>query len=150
MWYLILWKLYKKWCQWIMFKFDFFSMPPFSTDLQYTIRCRIARATKWYIIFFGNQFLAWIFRQNTGKARFSICKTNTVFEVFWFDIKSIEKCLIYHFVEQVKLYRLLYGPISKVQNFKEQKGQKVISQFLAIFTGSLGGVLHWTIISNQQ
>jgi hypothetical protein len=106
------------------------------------IRCRIERATKWYIHFFGNPFLTWIFRQNTKKTRFSVCEVDTVFEVFRFDIKGIKKCLIYSFVEQVKFYRLVYEPFSKVQNFEEKKDEKVIGQFLTVFTGSLEGVPH--------
>ncbi len=46
------------------------------------------------------------------KARLLICEKNTVFELFRFYIEVEEKSLIYSFVEQVKLYRLVYDSIS--------------------------------------
>jgi hypothetical protein len=64
---------------------------------------------------------------------------NTVFELFRFYIEVEEKSLIYSFVEQVKLYRLVYKSISKVQNFQEKKCQKLIRQFLTLFTGIFEG-----------
>jgi hypothetical protein len=73
------------------------------------------------------------------KAKYFICEKNTVFGLFRFNIESIEKCLIYSFVEQVKLYRLVYKPIWIVNQFNGKNSQRIISQYLIPFRGIFKG-----------
>ncbi len=57
----------------------------------------------------------------------------TVFWLFAFNIATEEKCHIYHFVEQVKLYRLVYDLIWTVQKFEGKDSQKQKAEFFCIF-----------------
>ncbi len=79
-----------------------------------------------------------------------ICEKIIVFEFFPFYIGVEEKSLIYSFVEQVKLYRLVYDSISRVQHFQEKKCQKVIRQFLTLFRGVFEGASDIFTLADQQ
>jgi hypothetical protein len=53
----------------------------------------------------------------------SYIQKTTVFLLFVPNIKIQEKCHIYHFVEQVKLYRLVYDSICTVEKSEEKNFQ---------------------------
>ncbi len=64
-----------------------------------------------------------------------ICKKNTVFWLFVSNIETEEKCHVYHFVEQVKLYQPVYDSIWTVKKFQEKNSQKLKLDFFAFFDG---------------
>jgi hypothetical protein len=87
------------------------------------IRCRIRWATKWCVLFFGNSLLSQIFGQNTEKTWNRVGQKNSVFPLFRYYLMIENKCHICSFVEQVKLYRLVYHSIWTMKKFKQKKFQ---------------------------
>jgi hypothetical protein len=79
-----------------------------------------------------------------------ICWKIDVFWLFRFWIEIQEKCHIYSFVEQVKLYRLVYDSIWIRKEFQEKNSKKVISQFFSLFEGIFEGVLGRSTLAGQQ
>ncbi len=63
------------------------------------------------------------------------CQKNIVFCLFSFNVETEEKSHIYHFVEQVKLCRLVYDSIRTVEKFEEKNSQKLNVKFFAVFDG---------------
>jgi hypothetical protein len=87
------------------------------------IRCRIRWATKWCVLFFGNSFLSQVFSQNTEISMKSYRLKKHYFLTFSLPYMIEEKCHIHSFVEQMKLYRLVYNSIKNIKNCKEKYSQ---------------------------
>ena len=63
----------------------------------------------------------------------SYIQKTTVFWLFVPNIESEEECHVYHFVEQVKLYQLVYDSIWTVEKFEGKNSQKLKVEFFAFF-----------------
>ena len=57
---------------------------------------------------------------------------------------------MYSYVEQVKLYRLVYDSIRTVEKLQEKSSQKVMGPFLTFFRGIFEGVLGRSTLADQQ
>ena len=126
-------KIGKIWCQTWIFEFDYLGWWKFSHNVLYTIRCRIKWATKWRIDFFGNRLLTGSFNRYIEKWT-DFCEVEkTVFLVFRFYIGVDERCHIYSFVEQVKLYRMVYDLVFNSNKFFEKNHKNWKLNFSLIF-----------------
>ncbi len=59
--------------------------------------------------FSDNCLVTWTFDRHSGKTKHFVMSKNVVFELFPSYMGAKEKCHAYSFVEQVKLYRLVYN-----------------------------------------
>ena len=80
-------------------------------NVPYIVRCNIEWATIWSCYLSGDCPLMLTFHQNIRRISLDVTGTSTVFELFQSYIKTKERCYIYNFVEQVRLYRLVYYSI---------------------------------------
>ena len=80
----------------------------------------------------------------------SYIQKTTVFWLFVPNIKIQEKCHIYNFVEQVKLYRLVYDSIWTVEKFERKKFTKLKVEFFAFLDGIFEGVSGWLALADYR
>ena len=91
-------------------------------------------------IFLGIGFWPRYLVKILGKSWNRICKKNVVFWLFAFNIETEEKRHVYHFVEQVKLYRLVYNSIWTVDRFEGKNSHESKSWIFCIFHAIFEGV----------
>ena len=106
---------------------------------EYMIRFRIEWVTKWYEIYFGNQFLNPSKSENTAFAHGQKCQSSMVFGFFRTDFGCRSKCQICRFVAPLTSFRMLSDSNRKRARKVEKKVKNTFLPILTFFFGIFDG-----------
>jgi len=136
------------WCQKPTWEPDYLGFRTFQNSALCTISCRTKPITAWASHVLDTRLTTPTFSHTREKDKIYCCVQWTMFRFFQLYIEMKKKWHICSFVEQVKLYRLVYDSIWLKKKFREKNAQDDEGRFFTLFEDILRGVLGRSILSD--